>query len=101
MNTDYSTTWGKKLMGALNKSSEPEMLSGPDQARRDVADASQYLDEAEEALKEEETLEVQSALHGLRDIVNRWQRALSQEHTQNLAAARGMNEEGTDANRTK
>lgn len=101
MNTDYSTIWGKKLMGALNKSSEPEMLSGPDQARKDVADAAQYLDEAEEALKEEETLEVQSALRGLRDIVNRWQRALSEEHSQNLAAARGMNEEETNANRTE
>lgn len=101
MNTDYSTIWGKKLMEALNKSSEPEMLSGPDQARKDVADASQYLDEAEEALKEEETLEVQSALRGLRDIVNRWQRALSEDHSQNLAAVRSFDEEETNANRTK
>ena len=106
MNTHLSKLWGNQLDAALGrvrveKKDDETVPLTSDKLQNELILIVHHLDDVDEGLKEDDLDYVKASLRDIREVVDRLARVLSPEHVQNLAAVQSMNEEDTDANRTK
>jgi hypothetical protein len=106
MNTHLSKLYGSHIDSALgrvrvDKKDDEHVSLTSDKLQNELILIIHHLDDADEGINEDDLDYVKSSLRDIREVVDRLSRVLSPEHAQNIAAVRTMDEEDTDANRTK
>jgi hypothetical protein len=106
MNTHLSKLFGSQIDSALGrvrveKKDDENVSLTSDKLQNELLLIVHHLDDADEGIKEDDLDYVKASLHDIREVVDRLSRVLSPEHARNIQAARVMDEEETDANRTK